>query len=413
MTAEASTLDKPWSVANLTAQLKAYIDRLGLVWVEGEITQISNGKMGRFGTLRDLTEETAMGFSIWASSADQVPAELKAGDRVIALAKVDFWKKNGDVKLVIQQMRHVGLGDLLEKLEQLRAKLAAEGLFALERKQPLPFLPARIGLITGADSDAEKDVLKNARLRWPAAVFEVRHTPVQGPETAPRVIAALAELDTIPEVEVIIIARGGGDFLNLLPFSEEALVRAVAACETPVVSAIGHEADRPLLDDVADLRASTPTDAGKRVVPDIAEELARVADARARIRNRVTNVVSNEVTKLEQLRSRPVLASYAWITDQRAEDILRNVQRGHGIVMHALDMARASAQGLRAQLRSLSPQQTLDRGYAIALTKNKNLVRSTADAPAGTELSLMLADGRLTATSTGAEADTGPQDNTK
>jgi len=412
MTTEPSTLDKPWSVANLTAQLKAYIDRLGLVWVEGEITQISNGKMGRFGTLRDLAEETAMGFSIWASAADQVPAELKAGDRVIALAKVDFWKKNGDIKLVIQQMRHVGLGDLLEKLEQLRAKLAAEGLFAAERKKPLPFLPTRIGLITGADSDAEKDVLKNARLRWPAAVFEVRHTPVQGPETAPRVIAALAELDAMPEVEVIIIARGGGDFLNLLPFSDEALVRAVAACETPVVSAIGHEADRPLLDDVADLRASTPTDAGKRVVPDIAEELARVADARARIRNRVTNIVSNEATKLEQLRSRPVLASYSWIIDQRAEDILRHVQRGHGIVMHALDMARAEAMGLRAQLRSLSPQQTLDRGYAIALTKSKKLVRSTADAPAGTELSLMLTDGRLAATSTGAETDASPQRDT-
>jgi exodeoxyribonuclease VII large subunit len=309
-------------------------------------------------------------------------------------------------------MRHVGLGDLLEKLEKLRAKLAAEGLFAAERKKPLPFLPTRIGLITGADSDAEKDVLKNARLRWPAAVFEVRHTPVQGPETASRVIAALAELDAMPEVEVIIIARGGGDFLNLLPFSDEALVRAVAACETPVVSAIGHEADRPLLDDVADLRASTPTDAGKRVVPDIAEELARVADARARLRNRVTNVVSNEATKLEQLRSRPVLASYAWITDQRAEDILRHVQRGYGIVMHALDMARAEAAGLRARLRSLSPQQTLDRGYAIALTKTKKLVRSTSDAPAGTELSLMLADGRLTATSTGTETNAGPQRDT-
>ena len=406
MTADASTLEKPWSVANLTAQLKAYIDRLGLVWVEGEITQISNGKMGRFGTLRDLAEETAMGFSIWASAADQVPAELKAGDRVIALAKVDFWKKNGDIKLVIQQMRHVGLGDLLEKLEQLRAKLAAEGLFAADRKKPLPFLPACIGLITGADSDAEKDVLKNARLRWPAAVFEVRHTPVQGPETAPRVIAALSELDAMPEVDVIIIARGGGDFLNLLPFSDEALVRGVAACATPVVSAIGHEADRPLLDEVADLRASTPTDAGKRVVPDIAEELAGVADARGRLLSRVTTIVTNELARLEQLRSRPVLASSAWIIDQRADDVLRNVQRGHGLVMHALDVAAAEAQGLRSQLRSLSPQQTLDRGYAIALTAEKTLVRATADAPEGTSLTLVLADGRLGATSTGTAAST-------
>jgi exodeoxyribonuclease VII large subunit len=266
-------------------------------------------------------------------------------------------------------------------------------------------------LITGADSDAEKDVLQNAKLRWPEVQFQVQHTHVQGDKAVNEILLALGVLDADPEVDVIIIARGGGDFLNLLPFSDEALVRAVAACETPVVSAIGHEADRPLLDDVADLRASTPTDAGKRVVPDIAEELARVADARARLRNRVTNVVSNEATKLEQLRSRPVLASHAWITDQRAEDILRHVQRGYGIVMHALDMARAEALGLRAQLRSLSPQQTLDRGYAIALTKTKKLVRSTADAPAGTELSLMLADGRLTATSTGTETDAGPPRN--
>jgi exodeoxyribonuclease VII large subunit len=181
MTADASTLEKPWSVANLTAQLKAYIDRLGLVWVEGEITQISNGKMGRFGTLRDLAEETAMGFSIWASAADQVPAELKAGDRVIALAKVDFWKKNGDIKLVIQQMRHVGLGDLLEKLEQLRAKLAAEGLFAADRKKPLPFLPACIGLITGADSDAEKTCSRTHACAGPPPYSRCGTRPCRAP----------------------------------------------------------------------------------------------------------------------------------------------------------------------------------------------------------------------------------------
>lgn len=401
MTDEQSTAESPWSVATLTGKLKAYIDRLGLVWVEGEITQISNGKMGRFGTLRDLTEETAMGFSIWSSAAAQVPESLKAGDRVIALAKVDFWKKNGDIKLVVQQMRHVGLGDLLEKLERLRAQLNAEGLFSADRKQRLPFLPRRVGLITGADSDAEKDVLKNARLRWPSVIFEIRNTPVQGPDTAPKVVAALRELDAIPDVDVIIIARGGGDFLNLLPFSDETLIRAVADCETPVVSAIGHEADRPLLDEVADLRASTPTDAGKRVVPDLAEESALVADARGRMSNQVTSLVVNEMSRLEQLRSRPVLASPGWITDQRAEDILRHVQRGHGLVMHALDVAQTEITGLRAQVRSLSPQQTLDRGYAIAVTSTNKLVRNVTDAPADTELILTLADGKLGARSTG------------
>lgn len=401
MTDDQSTAESPWSVATLTGKLKAYIDRLGLVWVEGEITQISHGKMGRFGTLRDLTEETAMGFSIWASAYANVPESLKAGDRVIALAKVDFWKKNGDLKLVVQHMRHVGLGDLLEKLERLRAQLAAEGLFSADRKKPLPFLPRRVGLITGADSDAEKDVLKNARLRWPSVDFEIRHTPVQGPDTAPRVIAALTELNAIDDVDVIIIARGGGDFLNLLPFSDESLIRAVAACETPVISAIGHEADRPLLDEVADLRASTPTDAGKRVVPDLAEESALIADARGRMLNHITTLMSNEQVRLDQMRSRPVLASPAWITEQRAEDILRHVQRGHGLVMHALDVASAEISGLRGHLRSLSPQQTLDRGYAIAVTATKRLIRHTSDAPAGTEVILTLADGKIGATSTG------------
>jgi exodeoxyribonuclease VII large subunit len=295
----------------------------------------------------------------------------------------------------------VGLGDLLEKLERLRAQLAKEGLFDADRKVPLPFLPQCIGLITGQDSDAEKDVLKNAHLRWPQVEFKVIHTKVQGDNTVPEVIAAIQKLDADPDVDVIIIARGGGDFQNLLPFSDEKLVRVAAACVTPLVSAIGHEADAPLLDNVADLRASTPTDAAKRVVPDVGEELARVADARSRINTRVTSFLSGELERLETLRSRPVLSDAEWIISTRAEEIVRNVQRGSDLVERALHSAEQETASLKTQLRALSPQQTLDRGYAIAVTANGKVVRSAKDAPAKTEFVLTLATGTIDAVSAG------------
>ena len=254
-----------------------------------------------------------LSFQLWSSTRAKLSEEFKQGDHVIALAKTEFWVKGGTLSMQVLNMRHVGLGDLLERLERLRAQLASEGLFDADRKKPLPFLPACIGLVTGKDSDAEKDVLRNAQLRWPSVVFRVRHAAVQGDRAASDVAAAIRELDADPEVEVIIVARGGGDFQNLLAFSDEALLRTAAACETPLVSAIGHEADRPLLDEVADLRASTPTDAAKRVVPDVAEELARVQQARARIGSRVTAMVTHEIERLGGIRSRPVLADPGWV----------------------------------------------------------------------------------------------------
>ncbi len=397
----SATPDEPWPVAALTSKLKSYLDRLGLVWVEGEITQWDVRSSGVFGKLKDLTEDSTMGFTIWSSAKAKMPADLKQGDRVIALVRVDFWKKNGQLGLNVLELRHVGLGDLLEKLERLRRQLASEGLFDASRKQALPFLPQRIGLITGKDSDAEKDVLKNAHLRWPQVTFKTIHTHVQGDQTVGEVVAALAKLDADPEVDVIIIARGGGDFQNLLPFSDERLVRAAAACVTPIVSAIGHEADSPLLDNVADLRASTPTDAAKRVVPDVTEELAKVLDARGRIQTRVNSFISGEWDKLQQVRSRPVLASSESIITSRAEDVMRHVQRGSDLVERRLDRAAAETQQLRAQLRALSPQQTLDRGYAIAVLKDGRIVRATSDAPAKASFALTLADGVIDAVSNG------------
>lgn len=396
-----TTPDEPWSLASLTAKLKGYIDQLGLVWVEAEITAWTPRPSGIFGTLKDVNEDTSMSVGVWSSAFSRIPEDIKTGDRVVALVKVDFWPKGGQLRLTIQEMKHVGLGDLMEKLERLKAQLRSEGLFDESRKLPLPFLPNRIGLITGANSDAEKDVIRNATLRWPQVEFEVRHTHVQGPETVPEVLAALTDLDANPEVDVIIIARGGGDFMNLLPFSDESLVRAVAAAQTPVVSAIGHEADQPLLDFVADLRASTPTDAAKRVVPDVNEELARVREGVSRIRLQTHQFVTTEWNKLEQLRSRPSLADGEWIIGNRADELVRYVQRGSDLVTRMLENAQAETSALRGQLRALSPQSTLDRGYAIALLGNGKAVRSPADAPDGTTLTIALSGGRLGAVSSG------------
>ena len=391
------TVDAPWGVGVLSAKIKGWIDRLGTVWVEGEITQWGMSGGNVYGKLKDLEADATVSFTIWSSVRAKIPDDLKQGDRVVALVKPSYWVKGGTLTMQVFEMRHVGLGDLLERLERLRQTLRAEGLFDTDRKKPLPFLPHTIGLITGRDSDAEKDVLRNAQLRWPAVEFRIAYAAVQGEKAVGDVTAALRTLDADPDVDVIIVARGGGDFQNLLVFSDESLVRAAAACVTPIVSAIGHEADRPLLDDVADLRASTPTDAAKRVVPDVAEEIARVQQARARIGSRVTHLISVEVDRLEQLRTRPVLAGSAWLVDSRAEELSRYVSRGSELMTLSLDRADARIGELAGHLRALSPQRTLDRGYAIAQLPSGAALRVAADAPAGTELLLTVADGKVRA----------------
>ena len=376
--------------------------RLGTAWVEGEITQWSVSGGTVYGKLKDLEQDATISFSVWSSVRARVPNDLKQGDRVIALVKPNYWLKGGTLTMQVYEIRHVGLGDLLERLERLRAQLTAEGLFAASRKRPLPFLPARIGLVTGKDSDAEKDVLRNAQLRWPAVQFRIVYAAVQGDRAASEVAGAIRVLDADPSVDVIIVARGGGDFQNLLCFSDEALLRVVAAATTPLVSAIGHEADRPLLDDVADLRASTPTDAAKRVVPDVAEELARVEQARARIRSRVTHRVAIEVDRIAGLRSRPALSSTSWIVDQRSDELSRYVARGGELLDRALERAGHTTSQLASRLQALSPRSTLARGYAIAQLADGTVLRSSDEAPAGAELKLRLHDGSVTAVSSGA-----------
>lgn len=346
-----------------------------------------------YGKLKDLEVDVTVSFNIWSSSRSKVPDDLKQGDRVIALVKPNFWPKGGTLSMQVFEMRHVGLGDLLERLEKLRLKLATEGLFDESRKKPLPFLPNCIGLVTGKDSDAEKDVLRNAQLRWPSVLFRVVHAAVQGDRAVGEVISAIEQLDADPVVDVIIVARGGGDFQHLLVFSDEALVRVAANCVTPLVSAIGHENDRPLLDFVADLRASTPTDAAKRVVPDVAEELNLIRQAKSRLGLRLTSLVNNEIDKIGQLRSRPVLVDSSWIFAERSEEVTRFVARGAELMERALERAQSRTNELTSKLHAISPTRTLERGYAIAQLESGEIIRKSHALKAGTGIRVTLADG--------------------
>ncbi|HEY9323806.1 MAG TPA: exodeoxyribonuclease VII large subunit, partial [Agromyces sp.] len=333
-----STAEAPTSVARLNETIRGFIQTWGSVWVEGEITAWNLRGGNVFGRLKDAGADATLSFRLWSSTRERLPQDLKVGDHVIVCLKADFFAKSGDFSFTVSAMRHVGLGDQLERLERLRAQLRSEGLFDPARKKSLPFLPHTIGLITGENSDAEKDVHRNAELRWPQVLFHTRHAAVQGDRCVPETIAALKALDADPEVDVIIIARGGGDPQTLLGFSDERLLRAVAAASTPVVSAIGHENDRPLLDEVADLRASTPTDAAKRVVPDVAEQRALVAQLRSRLTTRLTHRVTNDISQLEQLRSRPALRTPEALVQTRAHEIALLVDRGRARADRAVDV---------------------------------------------------------------------------
>ena len=317
---------------------------------------------------------------------------------MLALIKPAFWPKGGKLTMQVVEMRKVGLGELLERIERLRVQLTVEGLTSVERKQPLPFLPNKIGLITGKDSDAEKDVLQNARLRWPDVQFRVIHTLVQGDKAAPEIITAIQTLDADPDVDVIIIARGGGSFLDLMVFSDENLVRTAANAITPIVSAIGHENDRPVLDDVADLRASTPTDAAKRVVPDVEEERHKLVQALQRIRLRVADYVSSQASLIEQLRSRPILANpHSFIETQEVE-VFRYVANMRDRLTQTLEREELGLSHLRQQVRSLSPQSTLDRGYSVVRDESGHVIADAGKVAAGTKLKVRLAKGELAVT---------------
>ena len=397
-TAAQTSPENPWPLALLSKNLKTYIDRAPATWVEGQVIELNRRANASYITLRDVDAEVSLSLTVWSTVMNRLELPLERGARVVAQVKPDFWVKTGRLSMQTRDIRPVGLGDLLARIERLRHALAAEGLFSEDRKLPLPLLPGRIGLITGRNSDAMKDVMRNAALRWPAVAFEVREVAVQGVNAVAEVTRALAELDAMPEVDVIVIARGGGSLEDLLPFSHEDLVRAVSAALTPVVSAIGHEADRPLLDEVADLRASTPTDAAKRIVPDVGEELSRVRQSRAQLRRVLTMLVSRETDRLNHIRSRPVMAAPETMVERRAEEVSRLRSRALSAVTAEVRRDADRIGHLRAQVRALSPQNTLDRGYAVVQLQDGAVVRDPAEVPAAARLRIRVAAGELTAT---------------
>jgi exodeoxyribonuclease VII large subunit len=397
-----STAETPWPVRVVSQKIGGWIARLGDVWVEGQVTQLSRrpGTNTVFLTLRDPSADISLPVTCSKPVFDDAVPAITEGSRVIVHAKPEFYPARGSLSLRASEFKPVGVGELLARLERLKALLGAEGLFAAERKRRLPFLPNTVGLVTGRASAAERDVLENARRRWPAVRFAIRSVAVQGPSAVPQVIGALRNLEADSDVDVIVIARGGGSVEDLLPFSDEALCRAVFACRTPVISAIGHEPDTPLLDYVADVRCSTPTDAGKRVVPDLAEELHRIGVARDRLLRCVTGRIDREQQWLDAARSRPVLARPEVLIDARADDVTAHRDRARRCLAHKLDAADSDLAHTRARVTGLSPQATLDRGYAVVQRADGSVVRQPADVSAGDPLRIRIAGGELGATAT-------------
>ncbi|GAA4862868.1 exodeoxyribonuclease VII large subunit [Kitasatospora terrestris] len=393
--ANTSSPEAPVPVGKVSALIGGWIDRLGEVWVEGQIAQLNRrpGAGMVFLTLRDPERDVSLTVTCFRSVFDQVAEAVQEGSRIIVHAKPEWYTARGTLSLRATEIRLVGLGELLARLEQLKRRLFEEGLFEPARKRSLPFLPDRIGLVTGRGSAAERDVLENARRRWPAVRFEVRNVLVQGPSAAGQVAAAVRELDGHPEVDVIVVARGGGSVEDLLPFSDEELIRTVAAATTPVVSAIGHEPDQPLLDFVADLRASTPTDAAKRVVPDVGEELARVHQLRDRARRAVGHRVERELAGLAALRSRPALAAPQQALVARGEELEALLGRARRVLGHRLDHAQTDLGHALARVVALSPLATLERGYAVLQKADGEVVTDPARVAAGETLHARVAGG--------------------
>ena len=385
--------ESPAPVRLVTEAIKDYIDRLGPIWIEGEISELNERSGGMaFMRLRDTSVDMSISVMCYKTVLAAV-APLPANARVVIHAKPSWFTKNGSLTMSAKEIRQVGVGELLARLEELKNRLAAEGLFSQERKVDLPLLPRKVGLICGRNTDAEKDVVENARRRWPAVEFEIREVAVQGAAAVVEVSAALRELEADADVDVIIITRGGGSFEDLLPFSDESLVRLAADCQTPIVSAIGHEKDAPLLDLVADYRASTPTDAAKNVVPDISEEIEALKEVRDRMFRKVAAIIELETSKTLQLTQRPVLRDpYVLVTSR--EEVIQNLRdRSNRNFGHRIEVAQGELLQMSARVRSLSPQSTLDRGYSVVQLKDGSIVRGSKELKEGDELRIRLAQG--------------------
>lgn len=390
--------ESPLPIRSVLQMVAQWIGKLGTVWVEGQITELTARGGTVFLTLRDPVANVSARITCTRAVYESSVPRPVDGARVVMHVKPDFWVNKGSFAFTALEIRPVGIGELLARLERLRQVLAAEGLFNVDRKRRLPFLPGTVGLICGRDSAAERDVLENARRRWPAVRFKVETVAVQGPYAVGEVTEALRRLDGDHEVDVIVIARGGGSLEDLLPFSDESLVRAVAACRTPVVSAIGHEQDTPLLDLVADVRASTPTDAAKKVVPDVGEQSALIRQLRDRGRRVLRGWIERELAWLDSVRSRPSLADPVRELDRRAEQIDALRDRARRCLASSLDRSADSLEHLHARLVALSPAATLERGYAIAQRPSGEVVRLAADVKPGDELTIRFSDDRVRVT---------------
>ena len=392
--------ESPAPVRVVSEALKEYIDRLGPIWIEGEISELNERSGGMaFMRLRDTSAD--MSISVMCYKAVLATAQpLPANARVIIHAKPSWFTKNGSLTMSAKEIRQVGVGELLARLEALKEKLALEGLFNSDRKVKLPLLPRTVGLICGRNTDAEKDVVENARRRWPAVQFEIREVAVQGAAAVVEVSQALQELEANPLVDVIIITRGGGSFEDLLPFSDESLVRLAASCKTPIVSAIGHEKDAPLLDLVADYRASTPTDAAKRVVPDIAQEISDIEKLRDRALRSLVARLDFESQQISQLRNRPVMKDPMVMVTTRRDELKALRDRALRGFASLIEIEKKELKGVRDHLRSLSPQSTMDRGYAVVQLTDGKILRDATKLKAGTALRIRVAKGETGATVT-------------
>ena len=407
-----ATAESPAPVRAVANAVTQWIDKLGSVWVEGQIAQVNRrpGVNTVFMTLRDTVADISVTLTCARSLFDSMNPPLVEGASVVVHARPSFYANRGSFSLAAREIKMVGLGELLARLERRRHLLAAEGLFAPELKRDLPFLPGRVGLVTAPNSAAERDVLDNARRRWPAVQFEVAYAAMQGTRSASEVIEALQKLERNADVDVIVVARGGGSVEDLLPFSDEALIRAVHGLRTPVVSAIGHEPDQPLLDLVADVRASTPTDAAKLVVPDMAEEAHGVTWARDRLRQVITQRIAREQEWLGQLRSRPAMADPRNLLTVRSDEVDGLRARARRTLSHRLDRAADDIGHQRARAQALSPLATLQRGYAVLQDDDGHVVTSVAEVATGVAVSVRVADGRIHATTDRIEPDQTPED---
>ncbi len=391
--AAETTAEQPWPVRLLSLKISAYVEKMSQLWVEGQVVQFNARGNTAFLTLRDPDVDMSLSVSVPMNAVRAMPTPLSQGSRVVLQAKPTFWTKRGTLQLEARQIRPVGIGDLLARVEILKRTLAAEGVFDADRKRPIPFLPHTVGLITGRNSAAERDVVENARRRWPAVRFAIREVAVQGTSAVTEVVAALRELDADRSVDVIVIARGGGAVEELLPFSNEAMLRAVAEAVTPVISAIGHEVDQPLLDLVADWRASTPTDAGKKVVPDAAQEQAIVSGGRERLRASLGRRLDAERHGLRSLVSRPVMADPAAVVLVHRDEIAALRRRAATRIESRLHRGADEVVHLRRQVTALSPQSTLERGYAVVQHRDGRVVMDRDDVGADELLRVRVARG--------------------